>query len=246
MLRSISTRSPTFDVPWSRLVARPQAARLVRREYGSARMPAAISRLTSTRSARRWRFPCWARCSARCWRSPRRPGGAQRRAGWRFCDCRSSGSSTWCGNRYAIWALIWINVVGLGPFAGVLAIAVSDFGSLGKLFAEIIESADRKPVEGVRPPAGGGSRKRASACCRRFCPSWRGKCSISSNPTPARRLSSASSARGHRPGSGRADPRARVATGAFLILLILDRGRGDRFRLRAPARRHRRPAPATN
>ena len=28
-----------------------------------------------------------------------------------------------------IWALVWINVVGLGPFAGVLAIAVSDFGS---------------------------------------------------------------------------------------------------------------------
>ncbi|MBV8471832.1 MAG: phosphonate ABC transporter, permease protein PhnE [Hyphomicrobiales bacterium] len=55
-----------------------------------------------------------------------------------------------------IWALIWINVVGLGPFAGVLAIAVADFGALGKLFAEIIESADSKPVEGVR--AAGGLR----------------------------------------------------------------------------------------
>jgi phosphonate transport system permease protein len=43
-----------------------------------------------------------------------------------------------------IWALIWINVVGLGPFAGVLAIATSDFGALGKLFAEIIESADAR------------------------------------------------------------------------------------------------------
>jgi len=49
-----------------------------------------------------------------------------------------------------IWALIWINVVGLGPFAGVLAIATSDFGALGKLFAEIIESADAKEQEGVR------------------------------------------------------------------------------------------------
>jgi phosphonate transport system permease protein len=55
-----------------------------------------------------------------------------------------------------IWALIWINVVGLGPFAGVLAIATSDFGALGKLFAEIIESADRREVEGVR--ASGGRR----------------------------------------------------------------------------------------
>jgi phosphonate transport system permease protein len=48
-----------------------------------------------------------------------------------------------------IWALIWINVVGLGPFAGVLAIATSDFGSFGKLFSEAIENSDRKPVEGV-------------------------------------------------------------------------------------------------
>lgn len=54
-----------------------------------------------------------------------------------------------------IWALVWINVVGLGPFAGVLAIATSDFAAFGKLFSEAIETADRKPVEGVR--AAGGS-----------------------------------------------------------------------------------------
>jgi phosphonate transport system permease protein len=53
-----------------------------------------------------------------------------------------------------IWALIWINVVGLGPFAGVLAIATSDFGALGKLFAEIIEAADAKQQEGVRAAGG--------------------------------------------------------------------------------------------
>ncbi len=53
-----------------------------------------------------------------------------------------------------IWALIWINVVGLGPFAGVLAIATSDFGALAKLFAEIIESADKKELEGVRAAGG--------------------------------------------------------------------------------------------
>ena len=54
-----------------------------------------------------------------------------------------------------IWALIWINVVGLGPFAGVLAIMTSDIGSFGKLFSETFESADRKPMEGVL--ASGGS-----------------------------------------------------------------------------------------
>lgn len=55
-----------------------------------------------------------------------------------------------------IWALVWINVVGLGPFAGVLAIATSDFGAFGKLFSEALEGADRKQVEGIR--AAGGSK----------------------------------------------------------------------------------------
>lgn len=48
-----------------------------------------------------------------------------------------------------IWALIWINVVGLGPFAGILAVMTSDFGTFGKLFSEAIEASDRKPVDGI-------------------------------------------------------------------------------------------------
>jgi len=55
-----------------------------------------------------------------------------------------------------IWALVWINVVGLGPFAGVLAIAVSDFGAFGKLFSEAIEAADQREVEGIRASGGSG------------------------------------------------------------------------------------------
>ncbi|MDE2384050.1 MAG: phosphonate ABC transporter, permease protein PhnE [Alphaproteobacteria bacterium] len=55
-----------------------------------------------------------------------------------------------------IWALIWIGVVGLGPFAGVLAILTSDIGALGKLFTETFEEADQKPVEGIR--SSGGNR----------------------------------------------------------------------------------------
>jgi phosphonate transport system permease protein len=55
-----------------------------------------------------------------------------------------------------VWALIWIDVVGLGPFAGALAIASSDFGALGKLMSEAIETADRKAGEGVLST--GGSR----------------------------------------------------------------------------------------
>jgi phosphonate transport system permease protein len=55
-----------------------------------------------------------------------------------------------------IWALLWINVVGLGPFAGVLAIACSDFGALAKLFSEAIEAVGSRAAIGVR--AAGGTR----------------------------------------------------------------------------------------
>jgi len=54
-----------------------------------------------------------------------------------------------------IWALIWIDVVGLGPFAGMLAIASTDFAALGKLVSEAIETARRQPVEGVLAAGGG-------------------------------------------------------------------------------------------
>lgn len=53
-----------------------------------------------------------------------------------------------------IWALIFINVVGLGPFAGILAVAMSDVGSFGKLFSEAIETADTKPIDGVTSTGG--------------------------------------------------------------------------------------------
>jgi phosphonate transport system permease protein len=49
-----------------------------------------------------------------------------------------------------IWALVWINVVGLGPFAGILAIACSVSGELAKIFSEAIENVDRKQIDGVR------------------------------------------------------------------------------------------------
>jgi phosphonate transport system permease protein len=54
-----------------------------------------------------------------------------------------------------IWALIWINVVGLGPFAGALAIASTDLAGLAKLMSEAIETAETRPVEGVLASGGG-------------------------------------------------------------------------------------------
>ena len=55
-----------------------------------------------------------------------------------------------------IWALIFVAAVGMGPFAGILALAVPDIGTLSKLFSEALESADRRQVEAVR--AAGANR----------------------------------------------------------------------------------------
>ncbi|MEX2482578.1 MAG: phosphonate ABC transporter, permease protein PhnE [Gammaproteobacteria bacterium] len=53
-----------------------------------------------------------------------------------------------------VFALIFVFAFGLGPFAGVLAIAVHTVGSLGKLFAEVNENVDPRPIEGVRAAGG--------------------------------------------------------------------------------------------
>ena len=45
-----------------------------------------------------------------------------------------------------IWALVFVRVVGLGPTAGVLAIALTFAGMLGKVYAEILESGDAHPA----------------------------------------------------------------------------------------------------
>lgn len=49
-----------------------------------------------------------------------------------------------------VFALIFVVAVGLGPFAGVLAIFVYTTGILGKLFSEAVEAIDPGPVEGIR------------------------------------------------------------------------------------------------
>jgi len=51
--------------------------------------------------------------------------------------------------------LLFIRAFGLGPLAGIFAIALSDIGVLAKLFSEAIENIDQKQVEGVRASGGG-------------------------------------------------------------------------------------------
>lgn len=54
-----------------------------------------------------------------------------------------------------IWALAFVRAVGLGPLAGVLAIATAEIAVLAKLNAETIENAERRQVEGVAAAGGG-------------------------------------------------------------------------------------------
>jgi phosphonate transport system permease protein len=49
-----------------------------------------------------------------------------------------------------VFALMFVSAFGLGPLAGILAIAIHSFGTLGKQFTEAVENIDMKPVEGVR------------------------------------------------------------------------------------------------
>jgi phosphonate transport system permease protein len=49
-----------------------------------------------------------------------------------------------------IWALIAVVWVGLGPFAGIIALTVHSVASLGKLYSEAIESIDSGPIEAIQ------------------------------------------------------------------------------------------------
>jgi phosphonate transport system permease protein len=49
-----------------------------------------------------------------------------------------------------VFAMLFIVAVGLGPFAGVMALWIHTTGVLAKLFAEAVEAIDPRPVEGVR------------------------------------------------------------------------------------------------
>ncbi|MFP4072229.1 MAG: phosphonate ABC transporter, permease protein PhnE [Desulfovibrionales bacterium] len=53
-----------------------------------------------------------------------------------------------------VFALIFVFSFGIGPFPGVLAIALHSTGALGKLFSEVNENLDPRPLEGVRAAGG--------------------------------------------------------------------------------------------
>ncbi len=60
-----------------------------------------------------------------------------------------------------VWALLFVRIVGLGPTAGVLAIALTYSGMLGKVYAEILESSDAQTTEALLR---NGSGRLAALC----------------------------------------------------------------------------------
>ncbi|MCX8499678.1 MAG: phosphonate ABC transporter, permease protein PhnE [Caulobacteraceae bacterium] len=58
-----------------------------------------------------------------------------------------------------VWALIMISAFGLGPIAGVIALALADFPHLAKQFAEALENSDARPPQAII--ASGGDRLEA-------------------------------------------------------------------------------------
>jgi phosphonate transport system permease protein len=67
---------------------------------------------------------------------------------------------------------IFLVAVGLGPFAGVLALAINTGGVLGKLFSEAVEAIDPRPVEGIRAVGAGPLQEVVWGVIPQVAPLW--------------------------------------------------------------------------
>ncbi len=71
-----------------------------------------------------------------------------------------------------VFAMLFVVAVGLGPFAGVLALWVHTTGVLAKLFAEAVEAIDPRPVEGIRATGARGLDEIAYGVVPQVMPLW--------------------------------------------------------------------------
>ena len=69
-------------------------------------------------------------------------------------------------------ALILIFVLGGGPVPAMMAIAFHTTGSLGKLFSEVAENADLRPVEGLASVGAGWTQRMLLAVMPQVAPNW--------------------------------------------------------------------------
>lgn len=71
-----------------------------------------------------------------------------------------------------VFAMLFVVAVGLGPFAGVLALWIHTTGTLAKLFSEAVEAIDPRPVEGIRCTGANRLEEVAFAVIPQVMPLW--------------------------------------------------------------------------
>jgi phosphonate transport system permease protein len=71
-----------------------------------------------------------------------------------------------------VFAMLFVVAVGLGPFAGVLALWVHTTGTLAKLFSEAVEAIDPRPVEGIRATGAGAVQEVVFGVIPQVLPLW--------------------------------------------------------------------------
>ena len=71
-----------------------------------------------------------------------------------------------------VFAMLFVVAVGLGPFAGVLALWIHTAGVLAKLFSEAVEAIDPQPVEGIRATGAGALHEIVYGVIPQVMPLW--------------------------------------------------------------------------
>ena len=71
-----------------------------------------------------------------------------------------------------VFAMLFVVAVGLGPFAGVMAIFVHTTGIIAKLFSEAVEAIDPRPVEGIRATGAGRIQEVVFGVIPQVIPLW--------------------------------------------------------------------------
>ena len=71
-----------------------------------------------------------------------------------------------------VFAMLFVVAVGLGPFAGVLALWIHTTGVLAKLFSEAVEAIDPQPVEGIRATGANGLQEVIFGVIPQVLPLW--------------------------------------------------------------------------
>jgi phosphonate transport system permease protein len=71
-----------------------------------------------------------------------------------------------------VFAMLFVVSVGLGPFAGVMALFIHTTGTLAKLFSEAVEAIDPQPVEGIRATGANQLEEIAYGVIPQVMPLW--------------------------------------------------------------------------